>query len=198
MEDIDSAGVFQELGGFPGWGVVTFPEDQVLRAVTMSAAVQNLLDFVLVFAVDFHRGRRWKYLSREGVIAGGVEERDVEHRVTLHCVWELEFIGMGADDSSGCKGAEAAGVQLATWSGGTEVPGIEPDLIAYVEVGGGYSVAVGGFLLSGLRIAHFGADNIVDIGQDFGGGLGVSFYRHAHPKLASTPATLQSKTERRK
>ena len=87
----------------------------------------------------------------------------MEHWVALHRARKFKLVDVGADNPSDGEGAETTGVQLTAWSDGTEIRGIEPDLVAYVEIGGGYSVVVGSFLLSGLDVTYLGSDDIVNV-----------------------------------
>ena len=75
--------------------VVSFPFDKVLELSAIVATVQDILDFVFLFAVDFNRGGRRRLVDT--VVMPGTETVYVYNRIDFEEVWELKTIVKVAD-----------------------------------------------------------------------------------------------------
>ena len=84
MEGLDLCfGVFKVFGRFPGVGAsaIAFPMYLVLELASEYAAIEDTIDFVLLFAGDFDGlGQRGLI---DSLIVPGAEPVHVEHRVDL-------------------------------------------------------------------------------------------------------------------
>lgn len=81
---------------------VTFPFYQVLQASAVEAFVEDGFDFIFRFVLTGNMDREWWRcdLSREFGWRGLVplEQGDVEYRVDLEIVGQLELVCRGGDD----------------------------------------------------------------------------------------------------
>ena len=80
---------------FPSWRSITFPFDKVLELSAIVATVQDIFDFVFLFAVDFDRGGRRRFVNT--VVMPGTETVYVYDQIDFEKVWELETIVKVAD-----------------------------------------------------------------------------------------------------
>ena len=92
MEPIDGLKAVDILCFFPVGVVVADPFDEVLKFVSLYTSIENFIDDVLLFIVDYYRWWRGVPLSREGVVSDWAEERDVLYRVYFDVAGEVEFV----------------------------------------------------------------------------------------------------------
>lgn len=170
MERVEGFGVFDEVGRFPGGLVPTDPLDVVLKLLgsTEETGVEDLLNEVFFETVDDDR-RRWRD-DLAGVRVADVEGQlgDVEDRVALHGRRKVEMVGVRAYDLEDREGTKAFMIQLLRRANGTDVAGVEPDLVTNLEVWCGSSVVVSILLMLKLGTSDFGTEVVEDGGH---GGL---------------------------
>ena len=92
MEPVDGLKAVDVLCLFPVGVVVTDPFNEVLKFVSSYTSIENLVDDVLFFIVDYYRWWRGVSLSRKGVISDWAEERDVLYGVHFDVAREVEFV----------------------------------------------------------------------------------------------------------
>ena len=92
MEPVDGLKAVDVLCFFPIEIIVADPFDEVLKFVSSYTGVENLVDDVLFFIVDYYRWWRGVSLSRKGVISDWAEERDVLYGVHFNVAEKVEFV----------------------------------------------------------------------------------------------------------
>ena len=64
-----------------------YPSDKILQSTAYKFGIQNLLNVVFLFAINFYRRRRGNNLTRQWMVAGRVEKGDILDTVDLHRMW---------------------------------------------------------------------------------------------------------------
>ena len=97
---------------FPSRCSITFPFDKVLELSAIVATVQDIFDFVFLFAVDFNRGGGRRFVDT--VVMPGTGMVYVYDRVDFEEVWKLETIVKVADTFQNFKRTELTRAKLRT------------------------------------------------------------------------------------
>lgn len=137
------------LGGFPRVlaGVKALPFDEVFQPSPIEAAVQDFVDLVFFLAIDFDGVRRGRCLAVDVIPFPWGESVDVEHGVDFERRREFEAVVSVAEFFQYFVRAELSGPELRSGLVNVNVFGVEPHLVADLELSWGY-------LLSGnLRFA---------------------------------------------
>ena len=113
MEGSDEVISVCDVGSrFPNWRSVSFPFDKVLELSAIVATVQDIFDFVFLFAVNFNRGGRRRFVDT--VVMPGTEMVYVYDRIDFEEVWELETIVKVADTFQNFERTELMRAKLRT------------------------------------------------------------------------------------
>ena len=172
MEGIEFLEFVDKVGGFPGWLIVANPLDVVLEflVATGKAGVENFLHKVFLLTFNFDRWRRWDDLAWVRVAGSGGQLGDVEERMALHGRREFEVVGVRTDDLEDGEGAKSFMVELLGRTDSSDIAGVEPDLMANLEVRRRSSVVVSILLMLVLSATDFRAEVFEDCRH---GGLDV-------------------------
>lgn len=99
----------------------TNPFDEVVVLPSVVEGVQDGFHFILILVIDDDRGWGWDGSVGESVGGVGLQERNVENWVNLHCGREVEFEGNRIDFLEDGKGPEFLEVELVGWAGGLDM-----------------------------------------------------------------------------
>jgi hypothetical protein len=94
VEDVDCLEAVNVSSVLPVGLIVARPLDQVLEFPVSHTGIQYLLNFPLLFAIDFDRWGRWYLLARVSIVGGHLKFGDMAYRVYFHRRWELKFDGV--------------------------------------------------------------------------------------------------------
>jgi hypothetical protein len=172
---IDGLCFGQVLLGFPCWCHESSPLYQVLQPAPDPSAIQNFFHFPFFLSLDNYRERRWRDLSRERVISGGVQQGYWKGAVLLDRVRDIQLVGVGTDCPGDPVRAMVLVLQLPAWSFGAPVPPVHPNEVVGLEGWCWGASDVRAVLLPGLGIPHLAPDHLVDLIQALGCGLGSLF-----------------------
>ena len=103
-------------------------------------------------------------LSREGVVSGWAEERDMLHRMHFDVAGKLKFVCPVGDNFQDFERSYTSMVQLPAWSFRGNIFCVEPYLVSFFEGRCWRSVFVCVLPVAGLRVGHFYLQVVVNFG----------------------------------
>ena len=112
------------------FGTITDPFDEVAKAPASVFAVENLLDLVLLFAINDDRRRRW---SSDTIVTSGAESVHVEHVVDAQMLGKLEAVIEIANPLENLERSELPGAKFGARLMQLYLLGGEPNHVSDVE-----------------------------------------------------------------
>jgi len=104
--------------------------------------VEDGLYLVLLFSIDNERGKRSWGSTRDGIRTILLQKADMEDRMDLHGLGQVEAVRSSTDLLEDLERADSLVVKLTGRTVGAEIAGIEPDLVANLEVGLGHGLGI--------------------------------------------------------
>ncbi|KAG5336696.1 hypothetical protein C0989_012081 [Termitomyces sp. Mn162] len=142
---------------------ITLPVDQVLGMAVDHVGVENLVDLIVIFILDFDRGQSAGVLPRERVWSMFFGEADVEHWVEALQAWgQVKLVGMHEDLSENFEEAKAFMVEFDGGPPGLEVALIEPNQSAGGPVRGRIMSGISMFGIGLISSADFVLEELVE------------------------------------
>ena len=133
MEPVDGLKAVDVLCLFPVGVVVADLFNEILKFISSYTSVENLVDDVLFFIVDYYRWWRGVPLSRKGVVSDWAEERDVLHWVHFDVAGKIKLVRPVEDNFQDFERFYTSMVQLPAWSLCSDIFCVKPYLVSFFE-----------------------------------------------------------------
>ena len=92
MKSINGLKAIDIVGFFSSEVVIADLFDEVFKLVSAHSSIEDLVNHVLFFVVDYYRRWRGVSLSRKGIASGWAEERDVLHWVHFDVARKIKLV----------------------------------------------------------------------------------------------------------
>lgn len=110
--------MLKELGWLPGsfGDRVAFPVNEILKPLAHDPGVEDCFNLVFVISSYYKRRRRLRRAAGDNVQTEAFQEADVEYRMYLHCLWQVQSVRSRSNLLQDGERADSFVVELPSWA----------------------------------------------------------------------------------